>query len=84
MSEARAITNTIGNAVATMAIAKWVGAVDEERMQRVLNGESSAEELRALYDVDDAPEHTRARRRHWRGIQRSGQRGRADRDKASA
>jgi aerobic C4-dicarboxylate transport protein len=56
MSEARAITNTIGNAVATMAIAKWVGAVDEERMQRVLNGESSAEELRALYDVDDAPE----------------------------
>ncbi|RZT04192.1 aerobic C4-dicarboxylate transport protein [Duganella sp. CF402] len=56
MSEARAITNTIGNAVATMAIAKWVGAIDEERMRRVLNGESSAEELRTLYEVDDAPE----------------------------
>lgn len=53
MSEARAITNTIGNAVATMAIAKWVGAIDTERMNRVLNGESSAEELRALYEVED-------------------------------
>ncbi|MRW87921.1 C4-dicarboxylate transporter DctA [Pseudoduganella sp. FT26W] len=56
MSEARAITNTIGNAVATMAIAKWVGAVDQERMHRVLNGESTAEELRSLYEVEDAPE----------------------------
>lgn len=56
MSEARAITNTIGNAVATMAIARWVGALDQERMQRVLNGESSPEELRQLYEADDAPE----------------------------
>ncbi|MRX07722.1 C4-dicarboxylate transporter DctA [Pseudoduganella sp. FT25W] len=56
MSEARAITNTIGNAVATMAIAKWVGAVDQERMHRVLNGESTEEELRSLYEVEDAPE----------------------------
>lgn len=56
MSEARAITNTIGNAVATMAIAKWVGAVDEERMHRVLNGEATEEEMRSLYEVDDAPE----------------------------
>ncbi|SDH02657.1 MULTISPECIES: dicarboxylate/amino acid:cation symporter [unclassified Duganella] len=56
MSEARAITNTIGNAVATMAIARWVGALDQERMHRVLNGESSPEELRQLYENDDAPE----------------------------
>lgn len=56
MSEARAITNTIGNAVATMAIAKWVGALDQERMHRVLNGESSPEEMRQLYEADDAPE----------------------------
>ncbi len=53
MSEARAITNTIGNAVATMVIAKWVGAIDVERMHRVLNGESTAEEMRQLYAVDD-------------------------------
>lgn len=36
MSEARAITNTIGNAVGTMAIAKWVGALDSTRMNQVL------------------------------------------------
>jgi aerobic C4-dicarboxylate transport protein len=60
MSEARAITNTIGNAVATMAIAKWVGAMDEERMHRVLNGEATEEEMRSLYEVDDAPERPAA------------------------
>ncbi|MCY1431653.1 C4-dicarboxylate transport protein [compost metagenome] len=38
MSEARAITNTIGNAVGTMAIAKWVGALDQQQMDRVLDG----------------------------------------------
>lgn len=38
MSEARAITNTIGNGVGTMAIAKWVGALDTEKMHKALNG----------------------------------------------
>ncbi len=38
MSEARAITNPIGNAVGTMAIARWVGAVDRERMVHMLDG----------------------------------------------
>jgi aerobic C4-dicarboxylate transport protein len=55
MSEARAITNTIGNAVGTMAVAQWVGALDRDRMRRVLDGESSPEELRALYEQEDAP-----------------------------
>jgi aerobic C4-dicarboxylate transport protein len=36
MSEARAITNTIGNAVGTMAIARWVGAVDMKRVTEQL------------------------------------------------
>ncbi|MDB5980998.1 MAG: C4-dicarboxylate transporter, partial [Pseudomonas sp.] len=45
MSEARAITNTIGNAVGTMAIAKWVGALDSAKMQRALNGEVIAEDV---------------------------------------
>ncbi|MBD5802776.1 Aerobic C4-dicarboxylate transport protein [Azoarcus sp. Aa7] len=44
MSEARAITNTIGNAVGTMAIAKWVGDLDDKRVKEVLNGK--AEEFR--------------------------------------
>jgi len=38
MSEARAITNLIGNAVANMVIAKWDGALDLERARRVLDG----------------------------------------------
>jgi aerobic C4-dicarboxylate transport protein len=36
MSEARAITNLIGNAVATMAIARWEGALDVPRVRRAL------------------------------------------------
>jgi aerobic C4-dicarboxylate transport protein len=36
MSEARAITNLIGNAVATMAIARWEGALDVARVRRTL------------------------------------------------
>jgi aerobic C4-dicarboxylate transport protein len=37
MSEARAITNLIGNAVATMAIARWEGSLDLPRVRRVLS-----------------------------------------------
>ena len=36
MSEARAITNLIGNAVATVAIARWDGALDLDRARGVL------------------------------------------------
>ena len=43
MFEARAITNTIGNAVGTMAIAKWVGALDSTRMAQVLDGQAEPE-----------------------------------------
>lgn len=38
MSEARAITNLIGNAVATMVVAKWDGALDLPRAQAILAG----------------------------------------------
>ena len=53
MSEARAITNTIGNAVGTIAIGRWVGSVDQTRMQRVLDGAVDPEDLDALYEGDD-------------------------------
>jgi aerobic C4-dicarboxylate transport protein len=46
MSEARAITNLIGNTVATIAIARWDGALDVERCARVLDGTVS-------HDQDD-------------------------------
>jgi aerobic C4-dicarboxylate transport protein len=41
MSEARALTNLVGNSVATVVIAKWEGALDTARMQRVLEGETA-------------------------------------------
>lgn len=36
LSEARAMTNVVGNAVATLVIAKWEGALDMDTAQRVL------------------------------------------------
>jgi aerobic C4-dicarboxylate transport protein len=39
MSEGLTPTNLIGNAVATIVMAKWEGALDVERMNRVLNGD---------------------------------------------
>jgi aerobic C4-dicarboxylate transport protein len=47
MSEARAITNLIGNAVATMAIAHWNGALDHERARQLLDGEAALEPAEA-------------------------------------
>jgi len=39
MSEARSITNLIGNAVATIVVAKWEKAFDTEKAEKVLSGE---------------------------------------------
>ena len=39
MSEARSITNLIGNGVATLAIARWEGSLDIARVGRILDGE---------------------------------------------
>lgn len=38
MSECRALTNFIGNAVATVVVAKWEGALDTERMNAAFAG----------------------------------------------
>jgi aerobic C4-dicarboxylate transport protein len=43
MSEARALTNTIGNSVATLVVARWTGDVDVKRMHARLNNESAIE-----------------------------------------
>ena len=43
MSEARALTNLIGNGVATVVVAKWEGALDEGMLHRRLNQESDVE-----------------------------------------
>ncbi len=36
MSEARALTNLVGNGVATLVVAKWCGALDEEKLKEAL------------------------------------------------
>jgi aerobic C4-dicarboxylate transport protein len=41
MSQALTPTNLVGNAVATIAVAKWEKAVDETRLKRVLDGEAT-------------------------------------------
>ena len=41
MNEARAVTNLIGNGIATIAIAKWDGALDEAMVQEVINEQTA-------------------------------------------
>jgi aerobic C4-dicarboxylate transport protein len=43
MSEARALTNLIGNGVATVVVGKWCGELDTARMAKTLNHETSEE-----------------------------------------
>jgi aerobic C4-dicarboxylate transport protein len=43
MSEARALTNLIGNGVATVVVGKWCGELDPVRMKRVLDQETDIE-----------------------------------------
>jgi aerobic C4-dicarboxylate transport protein len=52
MSEARAVTNFAGNAVATLLIGTWTGEVDKERVNRVLAGELPFDE-KTLLDNDE-------------------------------
>ncbi|WP_328473621.1 cation:dicarboxylate symporter family transporter [Streptomyces sp. NBC_00448] len=53
MSEARALTNFAGNAVATLLVGTWVHEVDKERVARVLAGELPFDE-RTLVDAEPA------------------------------
>ena len=43
MSEARALTNLIGNGVATVVVSKWENALDEQRLHQHLNNETDIE-----------------------------------------
>ncbi len=40
MSEARALTNLVGNGVATLVVAKWTGQLDMQRLHAGLNNET--------------------------------------------
>jgi Na+/H+-dicarboxylate symporter len=54
MSEARALTNFAGNAVATVLVGTWAGEFDRDRAQQVLAGEYPFDE-RTMLD-DEEPE----------------------------
>jgi aerobic C4-dicarboxylate transport protein len=43
MSEARALTNLVGNGVATLVVAKWTGDLDMDKLDHGLNNPSPAE-----------------------------------------
>jgi aerobic C4-dicarboxylate transport protein len=58
MSEARALTNLVGNGVATMVVSRWEGELDSGRMSQVLNQETEAEaeEPEAILEGLETPE----------------------------
>jgi aerobic C4-dicarboxylate transport protein len=57
MSEARALTNFAGNAVATVLVGTWVGEIDREQARAVLAGEAPFDESELTDDPhgDHAP-----------------------------
>ena len=52
MSEARALTNFAGNAVATVIIGKWVGEFDQAQATRVFHNEEPFDETTMLDDIE--------------------------------
>ena len=54
MSECRALTNFVGNGVATVVVSKWEKELDTHRMDEVLNGRVSIEDDKRLQEVREA------------------------------
>ncbi|MEJ5943928.1 cation:dicarboxylase symporter family transporter [Pseudokineococcus basanitobsidens] len=50
MSEARALTNFSGNAIATVLIGHWTGALDKDQIRRVFAGDDPFDESRMVDD----------------------------------
>jgi len=55
MSEARAVTNFAGNAVATVLVATWTKELDRTRLSAALSGESPFDETTMLDDHSGEP-----------------------------
>jgi aerobic C4-dicarboxylate transport protein len=58
MSEGRALTNAIGNCVATLVIARWNGELDRERLRAVLDDPSLVEPDMELHHGGGPEEET--------------------------
>lgn len=54
MSEARALTNFVGNGVATVVVSKWENELDSARMDDVLNGRVHVEDQNSMKAVREA------------------------------
>jgi aerobic C4-dicarboxylate transport protein len=54
MSECRALTNFIGNGVATVVVSKWENELDQKRLQNELHNPSHLEDDRELFPVRKA------------------------------
>ena len=54
MSEARALTNFAGNAIATVLIGTWVGEIDKDQARAVLAGDRPFDEA-TMIDAHDEP-----------------------------
>ena len=52
MSECRSLTNFIGNAVATIVVARWDNALDREALARALDGPTPEEPARPAAETD--------------------------------
>jgi aerobic C4-dicarboxylate transport protein len=61
MSEARALTNLVGNGVATVVVGKWCGELDAERMRKVLNKETDAEAEEPEKVLDAVEDHMKVK-----------------------
>jgi aerobic C4-dicarboxylate transport protein len=57
MSEARALTNLIGNGVATLVVAKWTDELDTDRLKAGLNNETWVEAQEPEVLLDKKTEH---------------------------
>ena len=55
MSEARAVTNFAGNAVATVLVGSWTRSLDREQLDAVLAGQRPFDETTMTDDHGDEP-----------------------------
>jgi aerobic C4-dicarboxylate transport protein len=55
MSEARAVTNFSGNAVATVLVGSWTKTIDKDKVNAVLRGNDPFDELTMVDDDHAAP-----------------------------
>jgi aerobic C4-dicarboxylate transport protein len=54
MSEARSLTNLVGNDVATLVVARWCGELDDRRLRNALDAATAGGAIPTAQVVTDA------------------------------